>query len=53
MCDVLTPNEQIRSCRCGEEKYAAAAKMAEMIRERAVLVDSGTFGKTYQIKQAE
>ena len=53
MCDVLTPNEQIRSCRCGEEKYAAAAKMADMIRERAVLVDSGTFGKTYQIKQAE
>ena len=53
MCDVLSPPEQIRSCRSGEQKYEAAIMLADLIREHAVLVDSGTFGKTYQIRQIQ
>ncbi len=51
--DVLAPSEQIRSCRLGEEKYAAATGLANRLRKNAVLVNSGKFGDTYQIKQSE
>ena len=49
----LTPSPQIRSCRDGEKKYAAAIKLAERLKDHAVLVYSSDFGKTYEIKQPE
>jgi hypothetical protein len=53
MGDVLKPSEQIKSCRLGEEKYAAAMKLANRLSQHAVLVNSGKFGETYQVKQFE
>jgi hypothetical protein len=53
MDDVLSPSPQIKSCRSGEGKFEAATELADRLEARAVLVDSGTFGKTFQIKQAE
>ena len=49
----LNPSPQIQSCREGEEKYAAAVKLADQLKDHAVLVDSTEFGKTYEIKQPE
>lgn len=51
--DVLTPSPQIKSCRYGEEKYSAALELASRLKENAVLVDSGKFGETYQIKRSD
>ncbi len=51
--DVLTPPPEIKSCRSGQEKFDAAMALADRIKANAVLVDSGTFGKTYQIKFAD
>ena len=53
MDDVLSPSPQIKSCRSGEEKFDAAMKLADRIKAHAVLVNSGTFGETYQIKRVE
>ena len=53
MDDVLSPSPQIKSCRSGEEKFEAATKLAERLKSQAVLVDSGVFGETFQIKLAE
>ena len=50
MDDVLAPPPQIKSCRSGEEKFEAATAMAVRLKSNAVLVDSGAFGETYQIK---
>jgi len=49
--DVLTPSPEIKSCRYGEAKYAAAEELANRLKENAILVNSGTFGDTYQIKK--
>jgi len=53
MDDVLSPSPQIKSCRSGEEKFEAATKLAERLKSQAVLVDSGVFGETFQIKLTE
>ena len=53
MDSTLDPSPQIRSCRYGEEKYAAAIMLADQLKEHAVLVSSDDFGKTYEIKQPE
>jgi len=52
MDDVLSPSPQIKSCRSGEEKFEAATALADRLKSHAVLVDSGTLGKTFQIKPA-
>ena len=52
MDDVLFPSPQIKSCRSGEEKFEAATALADRLKAHAVLVDSGTLGKTFQIKPA-
>ena len=53
MSDTLTPDPQIRSCRLGEEKFAAAEKLAVPLRKNVELVNTNKFGKTYQIRLAE
>lgn len=53
MEDVLVPCPQIKSCRSGEEKFAAASKLADRLAPHAVLVDAGAAGKTFQIKQSQ
>lgn len=53
MDDVLSPSPQIKSCKSGEEKFDAATELANRLEANAVLVDSGAFGKTFQIKRAE
>ena len=53
MSDTLTPDPQIRSCRLGEEKFAAAEKLAVLLRKNVELVNTNKFGKTYQIRLAE
>jgi len=51
--DVLSPDPQIKSCRSGEEKFDAAMELADRLEAHAVLVDSGTFGETFQINRPE
>ena len=53
MGDTLTPDPKIKSCRLGEEKFAAAEKLAVLLSKNAKLVNTGRFGKTYQIQLAE
>ena len=53
MDSTLTPSPQIRSCRHGEAKYAAAIKLADKLKDHAVLVNSSEFGDTYEIKMPE
>jgi len=53
MDSTLTPSPQIRSCRHGEAKYTAAVKLADLLKEHAVEVNSSEFGNTYEIKQPE
>ena len=47
--DVLSPPEEIKSCRSGEAKFEAATELADRISENAVLVNSDDFGSTFQI----
>ena len=51
--DFLAPSPEIKSCRYGEAKFAAAENLANRLKDDAVLVNSGTFGATYQIKKSE
>ena len=51
--DVLSPPTEIKSCRYGEARFAAASELAERLAEHAVLADSGEFGETYQIIRNE
>lgn len=53
MDSTLTPSPQIRSCRHGEAKYAAAVILADQLKKHAVKANSGEFGNTYEIKQPE
>ena len=53
MGDTLTPDPQIKSCRLGEEKFAAAEKLAALLKKNAELVNTNKFGKTYQIRLAD
>ena len=53
MGDTLKPDPQIRSCRLGEEKFAAAENLAALLRKNAELVNTNKFGETYQIRLAE
>ena len=53
MNDVLSPPTEIKSCRYGEARFEAAVGLANRIQQDAVLVNSGVFGKTYQIKPSE
>ena len=53
MDDVLSPPTEIKSCRYGEARFEAAVGLANRIQQDAVLVNSGVFGKTYQIKPSE
>ena len=49
----LVPSPQFKSCRDGEEKYAAAVKLAGQLDGHTVLVNSSEFGNTYEIKKPE
>ena len=51
--DVLSPTEDIKQCRNGEEKFEAATKLATRLEANAVLVDSNRSGETFQIKLAQ
>ena len=53
MDSTLKPSPQIRSCRHGEEHYSAAIKLADLLKEHVVLVNSSEFGDTYEVKQPE
>ena len=50
--DVLSPDPDIKQCRNGEMRFAAAQKLADRLKAegQAVLVDSNDFGETYQIR---
>lgn len=51
--DVMEPAIDIKHCRGGEEKYAAAKALGERLQEDAVLVDTSDFGKVYEIRFSE
>ena len=51
--DVLSPPDEIKSCRSGEEKFEAASKLANRIGKNAVEVNSDAFGTTFQIMPAK
>ena len=51
--DVLSPPDEIKSCRSGEEKFEAASKLANRIGENAVVANSDAFGTTFQIMPAK
>lgn len=52
MDDLLSPDPDIRQCRDGEVKFAAAQKLADRLRAegRAILMDANEFGEVYQIR---
>lgn len=47
--DVLSPDPAIENCRYGREKMKSATRLAERLMGRTTLVDTGVFGKTYQV----
>ena len=47
--DVLSPTPDIKQCRLGDEKFNAAMKLADRLKENAVLVDESDSGDTFQI----
>lgn len=53
MDDVLSPPEEIKSCRYGEERYEAALKLANRLKANAVLANSDEFGKSFEIKPSD
>ena len=48
--DVLAPTEDIKQCRGGDEKFAAAQALGKRLAEKAALVDENDFGKVYEIR---
>ena len=48
--DVISPTTDIKQCRGGEEKFAAAEALGKRLVEQAELVDENEFGKVYEIR---
>jgi len=51
--DILTPSADIKHCRGGEEKFAAAEAVGNRLREKASPVDASDSGKVYEIRFSE
>ena len=52
MDDVLEPCAEIKECRGGEEKYAAAVALSVELKGKTKLVAEDKFGNTYQLDPA-
>ena len=52
MDDVLEPCAEIKECRGGEEKYAAAVALSVEFKGKTKLVAEDKFGNTYQLDPA-
>lgn len=48
--DVLCPCPEIKQCRDGQKKFDSAVKLAKKLDGNTVLINTGRFGKTYQVK---
>ena len=48
--DIISPTADIKQCRSGEEKFAAAEALGKRLLDRAELVDENAFGKVYEIR---
>jgi hypothetical protein len=48
--DIISPTTDIKQCRSGEEKFAAAEALGKRLFDLAELVDENDFGKVYEIR---
>ncbi len=48
--DIISPTPDIKQCRSGEEKFAAAEALGKRLVDKAELVDASAFGKVYEIR---
>ena len=48
--DIISPTTDIKQCRSGEEKFAAAEALGKRLVDKAELVDSNQFGEVYEIR---
>ncbi len=48
--DIISPSADIKQCRSGEEKFAAAEALGKRLVDVAELVDTNDFGKVYEIR---
>lgn len=48
--DIISPSADIKQCRSGEEKFAAAEALSKRLQDKAQLVDKNEFGKVYEIR---
>ena len=51
--DIISPAPDIKQCRSGEEKFAAAEALGKRLVGKAELVDTSDFGKVFEIRFSE
>ena len=48
--DIISPTADIKQCRSGEQKFAAAEALGKRLADKAKLMDENDFGKVYEIR---
>ena len=46
----MSPTADIKQCRSGEQKFAAAEALSKRLVDNAELVDANDFGRVYEIR---